>query len=286
MRGKGGCDGCIGWMAVAAAMLIVAAAAAGCLTFTSHKAGNNPSVSGGDTGGTGGGMGGGTKRPGSSPEAGSGSTGGSGGPYTVVADKDHMKVYYSVACEMKRVQSDSTGTDIQTARIMGDVPLRVDRSWDRPPAIDSDQTYTGAFESEGGAMLTAHAEWDHQCKSGACIPCHVTFTGPVWLNPGLQHKAADPATSWYGVMLVGTTTLNALSNHEMGQYVQMDQGCPGSADTFATGLVEGQIQSCFTTSPGSYDWTPVAFSDGSTITFVPSDEYTTLDSKAVFHISG
>jgi hypothetical protein len=59
-----------------------------------------------------------------------------------------------------------------------------------------------------------------------------------------------------------------------------------TSDDAAATLVEGIIQSCFSSGEGNMEYLPMQFGDGSRITFLPVDSYTTLDSTAVFHISG
>jgi hypothetical protein len=255
----------------AACILIILLLAAGC---TAHPGGSNGGPGGG-SGSTGAGAGGGSS---------SGSAAGSGGPYPIVADADHIKTVFTVNCDSRRVYKSTESTDIQTVKVSGDLPLLIDRDWDKSPSIDHDQVFgAGQLENEGGAQLTVHDEWEVQCVSdNDCAPCHYVFDGPIWLFPILKHNQNDPADDWSAEIQIGAVTMNDMVDHKMTPYIRnLEPSCPTPGD-----IIVDNVQTCFANGEGTYGYLPMSYGDGSKITFPPIDSHTTLDSTAVFHISG
>ena len=262
---------------LAACILIILLLVAGC---TSHNNGSNTSGSNGGLGGGSGSKGAGAGSGGSSV----GSAAGSGGPYPIAADADHIKTVFTINCDSKRVYKSTESTDIQTVKVSGDLPLLIPRDWDKSPMIDHNQNPgAGQMENEGGAQLNVHEEWEVQCVSdNDCAPCHYVFDGPIWLFPILKHNKGDPADDWTAQIQIGENTLNDITDHKMTPYIRnLEPSCPTPGD-----IIVDNVQTCFAIGEGTYGETPMSYGDGSKITFHPIDSHTTLDSTAVFHISG
>ena len=212
---------------------------------------------------------------------GSGGGSGSGTSSSVAANDKSMKAHFTVDCARTMVHDELDYTDTYTTKIQGDVPVLVDRDWNKQGSqVDGSFPYVG--KGEGEAILKLNSEWKHTCKKAGCTPCHFIYNGPFGLGASIAHNQNDAPADWTALITgLGTPTMDAVMEGKMNQYVtSLDPACDSLKDASAVGLY-GKSEFCFGLPPK-----PLTFSDGSTITWTSTDPEVTLASIAVFHISG